>query len=79
MDKDKILNNFYIFDMYNAFGTSTINYRITERTTRNTAQGTLTTDLPDATTLLACQSIRTNGASALATVTQWSHLIGYYL
>jgi hypothetical protein len=73
------LNAFYFFDLYNETNTTEVKYRITNRETGITAQGTLSTDLPDATTLLACQGIRTNGASALATVTQWSHLIGYAL
>jgi hypothetical protein len=73
------LNAFYFFDLYNEPNTTEVKYRITNRETGITAQGTLSTDLPDVTTLLACQSIRTNGASALATVTQWSHLIGYAL
>jgi hypothetical protein len=73
------LNAFYFFDLYNETNTTDVKYRITNRETGITAQGTLSTDLPDETTLLACQGIRTNGASALATVTQWSHLIGYAL
>ena len=73
------LDKFYIFDLYNDPDTTTVKYRITDRVTGNTAQGTLTTDLPAADVLLAPQSIRTNGATALATVTQWSHLIAYSL
>ena len=71
------LNNFYVFEMYNAPGTTSVKYRITERSTGNTAQGTLTTDLPLDNVLLGIQAIRTNGASTLATVNQWSHLIAY--
>lgn len=73
------LDKFYIFDLYNDPDTTTVKYRITDRVTGNTAQGTLTTDLPAADVLLAPQSIRTNGVTALATVTQWSHLIAYSL
>jgi hypothetical protein len=71
------LNNYYIFDMYNEPNTSTINYRITERSTGNTAQGTISTHLPTIDTLLGIQCIRTNGITALAQVTHWSHLIAY--
>lgn len=74
-----VLDKFYIFDMYNDPDTTTVKYRITDRVTGNTAQGTLTTDLPAIDILLAPQSIRTNGATALATVTQWSHLVTYSL
>jgi len=74
-----VLEKFYIFDLYNDPDTTTVKYRITDRVTGNTAQGTLTTDLPADTVLLAPHSIRTNGATALATVTQWSHLIAYSL
>jgi hypothetical protein len=74
-----ILDKFYVFDLYNEHDSMEVKYRITDRVTGNTAQGTLTTDLPLDTVLLAPQSIRTNGVTALATVTQWSHLIGYAL
>ena len=74
-----VLEKFYIFDLYNDPDTTTVKYRITDRVTGNSAQGTLTTDLPADTVLLAPHSIRTNGATALATVTQWSHLIAYSL
>lgn len=71
------LEAFYIFDMYNEPGTSTVKYKITNRTTGATAQGTLTTDLPGIDTLLGIQCLRTNGVTALATVNQWSHLVAY--
>jgi len=71
------LEAFYIFDMYNEPGTSTVKYKITNRTTGATAQGTLTTDLPGIDTLLGVQCLRTNGATGLATVNQWSHLVAY--
>jgi hypothetical protein len=71
------LEAFYIFDMYNEPGTSTVKYRITNRTTGATAQGTLTTDLPGIDTLLGVQCIRTNGITGLATINQWSHLTAY--
>lgn len=74
-----VLDKFYVFDLYNEHDSMEVKYRITDRVTGNTAQGTLTTDLPLDTVLLAPQSIRTNGATALATVTQWSHLIAYSL
>jgi hypothetical protein len=74
-----VMNNVYVFEMYNEPNTLTVKYRITERSSGLTAQGTITDNLPDITTLLASQSIRTNGASTLATVTQWQHLIGYIL
>jgi hypothetical protein len=73
------LDKFYVFDLYNEHDSMEVKYRITDRVTGNVVQGTLTTDLPLDTVLLAPQSIRTNGASALATVTQWSHLITYSL
>ena len=74
-----VMNNVYVFEMYNEPNTTTVKYRITERSSGNTAQGEITTDLPTADILLASQSIRTNGATALATITQWQHLIGYIL
>jgi hypothetical protein len=73
------LDKFYVFDLYNEHDSMEVKYRITDRLTGNVAQGTLTTDLPLDTVLLAPQSIRTNGVTALATVTQWSHLIAYSL
>lgn len=73
------LDKFYVFDLYNEHDSMDVKYRITDRVTGNVAQGTLTTDLPLDTVLLAPQSIRTNGVTALATVTQWSHLIAYSL
>ena len=73
------LDKFYVFDMYNEHDSMSVKYRITDRVSGNTAQGTITTDLPGADILLCAQSIRTNGVTALAQVTQWSHLIGYYL
>jgi hypothetical protein len=74
-----VMNNVYVFEMYNEPNTTTVKYRITERSSGLTTQGEITTNLPDATVLLASQSIRTNGATALATITQWQHLIGYIL
>jgi len=74
-----VLDKFYVFDLYNEHDSMEVKYRITDRVTGNTAQGTLSTDLPLDTVLLAPQSIRTNGVTALATVTQWSHLIAYSL
>ena len=74
-----VLDKFYVFDMYNEHDSMSVKYRITDRVSGNTAQGTITTDLPGADILLGCQSLRTNGVTALAQVTQWSHLIGYYL
>ncbi|CAB4151461.1 hypothetical protein UFOVP598_22 [uncultured Caudovirales phage] len=74
-----VLDKFYVFDMYNEHDSMNVKYRITDRVSGNTAQGTISTDLPDATVLLGAQSLRTNGVTALAQVTQWSHLIGYYL
>jgi hypothetical protein len=74
-----VMNNVYIFEMYNEPNTLTVRYRITERSSGLTAQGELTTDLPDTTTLLGSQAIRTNGTSTLATITQWSNLIGYII
>jgi hypothetical protein len=38
------LDKFYVFDMYNDPDTMTVKYRITDKVTGNTAQGTLTTD-----------------------------------
>lgn len=73
------LNNFYVFEMYNAPLSTSVKYKITERTSGNTAQGTLTSDLPASTTLLGIQALRTNGVTALAQVTQWSHLVAYTL
>ena len=74
-----VLDKFYVFDMYNEHDSMNVKYRITDRVSGNTAQGTITTDLPSADILLGAQSLRTNGVTALAQVTQWSHLIGYYL
>jgi hypothetical protein len=74
-----VMNNVYVFEMYNEPNTLTVKYRITERSSGLTAQGTITDNLPDITVLLASQSIRTNGSTALATITQWQHLIGYIL
>ena len=74
-----VMNNVYVFEMYNEPNTLTVKYRITERSTGVTAQGTITDNLPDITVLLGSQAIRTNGASTLATVTQWSYLIGYII
>lgn len=74
-----VMNNVYVFEMYNEPNTLTVKYRITERSSGNTAQGELTTDLPAIDVLLGSQAIRTNGISTLATVTQWSYLIGYII
>jgi hypothetical protein len=73
------LDKFYVFEMYNEAHTTMVKYRITDRVTGNTTQGEIKTDLPAETVLLCAQSIRTNGVTALAQVTQWSHLIGYML
>lgn len=74
-----VLNNFYVFEMYNANGSTSVKYKITERSSGNIAQGTLTTDLPSIDTLLGVQCLRTNGVTALAQVTHWSHLVAYTL
>ena len=74
-----VLNNFYVFEMYNSSGSSSVKYKITERSSGNTAQGTLTADLPSIDTLLGIQCLRTNGVTALAQVTHWSHLVAYTL
>ena len=74
-----VLNNFYVFEMYNSSGSSSVKYKITERSSGNTAQGTLTADLPSIDTLLGIQCLRTNGVTALAQITHWSHLVAYTL
>jgi len=53
-------------ELYNAIGSSSVLYRVTNLTSGVVAQGTLSSNLPASTTLLTFQAIRTSGASSNA-------------
>lgn len=54
------------FALYNAVGSSSVVYQVTNLTTGVVASGTLSSNLPATTTLLCFQAIRTSGASSNA-------------
>lgn len=56
----------YKLELYCAPGASTIYYRVTRENTGDVASGTLTTDLPTASTFMGGQWFRNNGTTALA-------------
>lgn len=54
------------FALYNAVGSSSVVYQVTNLTTGVVASGTISSNLPATTTLLCFQAIRTSGASSNA-------------
>jgi hypothetical protein len=73
---------FYSLELYNAFGGSTVQWRITSisgTTQLGQESGTITTNLPSNTTLLSFWAGRTNGATASSVEMSISSLQGWTL
>jgi hypothetical protein len=56
----------FSFELYNAIGSSSVKYKVTNLTTGVQATGTLSSDLPTSSTLLSFQGIRTSGSTSNA-------------
>ena len=57
------LTNMYLVEIYNAPSSTSVKYRVTNKETGVVAQGTITTNLPDTSTLLAYQAGRSMGTT----------------
>jgi hypothetical protein len=71
---------FFCLELYNAFGTANVQYRITAidgGTQVGSSSGNITTDLPSNTTLLSFWAGRTNGATATSVEMSISSLQGW--
>ena len=58
-----VLSSMYLVEFYNASNSSSVKYRVTNKENGFVAQGTITTDLPADTTLLAYQGGRSMGTT----------------
>lgn len=58
------LGDFYMFELYNPNGSSTVFYRATSLQNSTTIEGSINTNIPDITTALTMQACRTSGASS---------------
>ncbi len=56
--------DFFSFELFNDIGSSNVLYRVTNLNTGVVATGTISSNLPTGTTLLAFQAIRTSGSSS---------------
>ena len=56
----------FSLELYNAVGSTSVKYKVTNVTTGVQATGTITTDLPSISTMLSFQAIRTSGSSSNA-------------
>jgi hypothetical protein len=58
--------DFFVFEMYNPFNSTTVFYKVTSLENNVTLQGSITTNLPNDTTPITIQAVRTSGASSNA-------------
>jgi hypothetical protein len=58
--------DFFVFELYNPFGSMNVYYKVTSLENNVTLQGTITTNLPNDTTPITIQAVRTSGATSNA-------------
>ena len=58
--------DFFVFELYNPFNSMTVYYKVTSLENNVTLQGSITTNLPNDTTPITIQAVRTSGASSNA-------------
>ena len=61
------MTNIYSIELYNAPNSSTVNYKVVNKETGNSAQGTISTDLPLSTQELNFFASRTMGTAVTNT------------
>jgi hypothetical protein len=54
----------YTLELYNSYGSNSVNYRVTKNSDGTNTTGTISTDLPLSTTPLAPQIVRTSGSTS---------------
>ena len=58
--------DFFVFELYNPFNSMTVYYRVTSLENNVTVEGSITTNLPNDTTPITMQAVRTSGATSNA-------------
>ena len=58
--------DFFVFEMYNPYNSTTVFYKVTSLENNVTVEGSITTNLPNDTTPITIQAIRTSGATSNA-------------
>ena len=58
--------DFFVFELYNPFNSMTVYYKVTSLENNVTLQGSITTNIPNDTTPITIQAVRTSGASSNA-------------
>ena len=58
--------DFFVFELYNPFNSMNVFYKVTSLENNVTVEGTITTNLPNDTTPITIQAVRTSGASSNA-------------
>jgi hypothetical protein len=58
--------DFFVFELYNPFNSMTVYYKVTSLENNVTVEGSITTNLPNDTTLITMQAVRTSGATSNA-------------
>ena len=61
-----VATDFFVFELYNPFGSSNVYYKVTSLENNVTVEGTITTNIPSDTTPITIQACRTSGASSNA-------------
>jgi len=58
--------DFFVFELYNPFNSMTVYYKVTSLENNLTVEGSITTNLPNDTTPITIQAVRTSGATSNA-------------
>jgi hypothetical protein len=58
--------DFFVFELYNPFNSMTVYYKVTSLENNVTVEGSITTNLPNDTTPITMQAVRTSGATSNA-------------
>ena len=58
--------DFFVFELYNPFNSMTVYYRVTSLENNVTVEGSITTNLPNDTTPITMQAVRTSGSTSNA-------------
>jgi hypothetical protein len=61
-----LASDFFVFEMYNPFNSNTVFYKVSSLENNVTVEGSITTNLPNDTTPITLQAIRTSGSSSNA-------------
>ena len=61
-----VATDFFVFEMYNPYNSTTVFYKVTSLENNVTVEGSITTNLPNDTTPITIQAIRTSGATSNA-------------